>query len=229
MNGAQMSVDGGIGGVVAVAISAVDDEVEILGHVDGGVGGGADGHTLVTDDDGEEIVENDGAELVCEFETNRVMAVGERSGVQMREQMIVCVVDAEDKQWIKPNCIYFAPANYHLLVERGEFNLSTEGAVLFSRPSVDVLFESAADAYRDRLIAVVLTGANSDGANGVRRVNRAGGFVIAQDPATAEATEMPQSAIDTGRVDRILPLERIGPYLVELSNPKKAAVKAGRA
>ena len=146
-----------------------------------------------------------------------------------RRSTQLCVVDAEDKQWIKPNCVYFAPANYHLLVERGEFNLSTEGAVLFSRPSVDVLFESAADAYRDRLVAVVLTGANSDGANGVRRVKRAGGFVIAQDPATAEATEMPQAAIDTGRVDRILPLERIGPYLVEISNPKKTAVKAGRA
>ena len=141
----------------------------------------------------------------------------------------LCVVDAEDKQWIKPNCVYFAPANYHLLVERGEFNLSTEGAVLYSRPSIDVLFESAADAYRDRLVAVILTGANSDGANGIRRVKSAGGFVIAQDPKTAEAVEMPQSAIDTGRVDRILPLDRIGPYLVELSHPKKSTVKAGRA
>ena len=146
-----------------------------------------------------------------------------------RRSTKLCVVDAEDKQWIKPNCVYFAPANYHLLVERGEFNLSTEGAVLFSRPSIDVLFESAADAYRDRLVAVVLTGANSDGTNGVRRVKQAGGFVVVQDPATAEAPQMPQSAIDTGRVDRILPLERIGPYLVELSHPKNSNVKAGRA
>ena len=112
--------------------------------------------------------------------------------------------------------MYLAPADYHLLVERGQFSLSTEGAVAFSRPSVDVLFESAADAYRSRLIGVILTGANSDGALGVKRIKQKGGVVIVQDPASAEAPAMPQAAISAARVDRILPLDRIGPFLVEL-------------
>ena len=77
------------------------------------------------------------------------------------------VVDVEDKQWIKPGFVYLAPANYHLLVERGAFSLSVDDTVGHSRPSIDVLFESAADAYRENLIGVVLTGANADGARGV--------------------------------------------------------------
>lgn len=139
----------------------------------------------------------------------------------------LCVVDVDDKQWIKPNCIYFAPANYHLLIDKGEFNLSIDAAVAYSRPSVDVMFESGADAYGDRLVAVILTGANSDGARGVARIRKKGGFVIAQDPETAEAPQMPQAAIDTGLVDRILPLEKIGPYLVELCRTSGSFAKAG--
>ena len=126
------------------------------------------------------------------------------------------VVDVIDKQWIQPNCVYLAPADYHLLVERGAFSLSVDAAEAHSRPSIDVLFESAADAYADRLIGVILTGMNSDGARGVRRIKHRGGFVLAQDPATAEAPEMPRAAIDSGGVDRILPLDRIGPFLAEL-------------
>lgn len=126
------------------------------------------------------------------------------------------VVDADDKQWIKAGNVYLAPANYHLLVEDGEFSLSVDEAVAYSRPSIDVLFESAAEAYRDALIAVVLTGANSDGARGVERIKRYGGLVIVQDPETAEAREMPTAAIASTAVDRILPLDRIGPFLVEL-------------
>ena len=131
------------------------------------------------------------------------------------------VVDAEDKQWIKPGVIYFAPANYHLLVEKGELNLSVDDAVAYSRPSVDVLFESAAQAYGDKVIGVVLTGANSDGARGVAEIKKRGGFVVVQDPKTAEAPAMPEAAIAAARVDRILPLERIGPYLLELSRPER--------
>ena len=130
------------------------------------------------------------------------------------------VVDADDKQWVQPGHVYLAPANYHLLVERGpehgELSLSVDAAVAFSRPSIDVLFESAADAYGQTLIGVVLTGANSDGTRGAERIKQRGGFVIAQDPKTAEAPAMPEAAIAAGRVDRILPLERIGPFLVEL-------------
>ena len=129
------------------------------------------------------------------------------------------VVDVEDKQTIRRGTVYFAPANYHLLVEEGVFNLSVDDAVAYSRPSVDVLFESAADAYGDKLVAVILTGANQDGARGVARVKKHGGFVVVQDPKTAEAPAMPEAAIAATRVDRILPLDRIGSFLVELCSP----------
>ena len=126
------------------------------------------------------------------------------------------VVDVEDKQWIKPGTVYMAPADYHLLVEEGMFSLSVDEKVAFSRPSVDVLFESAADAYGDKVIGVILTGANEDGARGAATIKERGGFVIAQDPNTAEAPSMPEAAIAKARVDRVLPLENIGPFLVEL-------------
>jgi two-component system, chemotaxis family, protein-glutamate methylesterase/glutaminase len=134
----------------------------------------------------------------------------------LRRRAKLDVVDTNDKQWLKPGTIYLAPANYHLLVERGELSLSVDEAVSYSRPSVDVMFESAADAYGSAVVGVVLTGANADGAKGAARIKRRGGFVIAQDPATAESPAMPQAAIDETSVDRILPLERIGPFLVEL-------------
>jgi two-component system, chemotaxis family, protein-glutamate methylesterase/glutaminase len=125
------------------------------------------------------------------------------------------VVDAEDKQWIKSRTVYFAPADYHLLVAKGEFNLSVDDLVRYSRPSIDVLFESAADAYGPRLIGVVLTGANDDGAEGAKRIKRHGGLVVVQDADTAEAPVMPRAVIATGAVDQILRLEEIAPFLVE--------------
>ena len=138
----------------------------------------------------------------------------------LRRHTALNVVDTTDKEWIEPGTVYLAPANYHLLVqrekERGELSLSVDEAVAYSRPSIDVLFESAADAYGSGVIGVVLTGANADGARGAKRIKSRGGFVIAQDPATAESPAMPQAAIDTARVDRILPLDRIGPFLIEL-------------
>lgn len=134
----------------------------------------------------------------------------------LRRQTKLNVVDALDKQWIKPGTVYLAPANYHLLVSPGELHLSVDDAVAYSRPSVDVLFESAAEAYGSGVIGVVLTGANSDGAQGAKKIKDAGGFVVVQDPSTAEAPSMPESAIAAARVDRILRLERIGPFLVEL-------------
>jgi two-component system, chemotaxis family, protein-glutamate methylesterase/glutaminase len=134
----------------------------------------------------------------------------------LRRHSKLNVVDTVDKEWLKPGTVYLAPANYHLLVERGELSLSVDEAVAYSRPSIDVMFESAADAYGSGVIGVVLTGANSDGARGAVRIKKRGGFVLAQDPKTAESPAMPQAAIDATRVDRILPLERIGPFLVEL-------------
>jgi two-component system chemotaxis response regulator CheB len=124
------------------------------------------------------------------------------------------VVDADDKQWIQPGHVYLAPADYHLLVEKGELSLSVDEAVRYSRPSIDVLFESAADAYGAALIGVVLTGANEDGARGAKRIKRRGGVVIVQDPKTAEAATMPQAAIDSVGVDQILPLDKIASALI---------------
>jgi two-component system chemotaxis response regulator CheB len=129
------------------------------------------------------------------------------------------VVDAEDKQWIEPAHVYLAPADYHLLVERnddrGELHLSTEDPVRFSRPSIDVLFESAADAYGAQLIGVVLTGSNDDGTRGAKRIKQRGGLVVVQDPATAEAPEMPAAVAAAVKVDQVLPLEGIASFLAE--------------
>jgi two-component system chemotaxis response regulator CheB len=102
-------------------------------------------------------------------------------------------------------------------VEPEGFALSTEDMVQYSRPSIDVLFDSAADAYADELAAVVLTGANADGAYGLERVKRRGGVTIVQDPSSAEKRDMPQAAIATGAADHVLPLERIASKLVELT------------
>ena len=96
------------------------------------------------------------------------------------------------------------------------FALSIEEQVQHSRPSIDVLFDSAADTYGESLIGVILTGANHDGAYGLTRVKRRGGVTIAQDPATAERRDMPAAAIATGVVDHVLALEEIGPKLGEL-------------
>jgi two-component system chemotaxis response regulator CheB len=137
-----------------------------------------------------------------------------------RRQTDLKVVDADDKQWIESGHVYLAPAGYHLLIERngtrGELSLSVDEAVRYSRPSIDVLFESAADAYGDRLLAIVLTGANDDGARGAARIKARGGIVVAQDPVTAEAPAMPRSTIEVVQVDRILRLEEIAPFLFEV-------------
>jgi two-component system chemotaxis response regulator CheB len=126
------------------------------------------------------------------------------------------VVEADDKDLIEPGQVYLAPADYHLFVEAGSFALSTEAAVRFSRPSIDLLFESAADAYGKELVAVVLTGANDDGCRGVRAVKAAGGLTIAQDPSTAERPEMPTGAIGSGAVDLVLSLDAIADELNRL-------------
>ena len=147
---------------------------------------------------------------------HRHKASNEGLPTYLRSQTKLPVVDVDDKLYIRPGQVYLAPADYHLLVEQGSFDLSVDAAVSYSRPSVDVLFESAADAYRGAVVGVVLTGANSDGARGAVRIKKHGGFVIVQDPSTAEAPDMPRAAIEAVRVDRILPLERIGPFLVEL-------------
>ena len=95
------------------------------------------------------------------------------------------VTDAEDKEALVRGHVYLAPPDYHLLVERGTLALSVDERVQYSRPSIDVLFESAADAYGRRVVGVILTGANDDGAAGLLAIRRAGGFTMLQDPADA--------------------------------------------
>ena len=126
------------------------------------------------------------------------------------------VVPAADKEPLDPGRVYVAPADYHLLVEPGHLALSADEPVEFSRPSIDVLFESAAASYGPRTVGVLLTGMNQDGAAGLARIVAAGGYTVAQDPATAERGDMPAAAIARGAARRVLPLERIGPFLAEL-------------
>ena len=126
------------------------------------------------------------------------------------------VAEVEDKDPVEPGRVYLAPADYHLLVEPGHFALSTDVAVRFSRPSIDVLFETAADAYGPEVVAVVLTGANDDGCRGVVAVQAAGGRTLAQDPRTAERPEMPEGAIASGVVDAVLPIPALAAELNRL-------------
>lgn len=128
------------------------------------------------------------------------------------------VLEVEDKNPIIPAHIYLAPTDYHLLVEPGHFALSTEAPVLYARPSIDLLFESAADAYTCRAIGVVLTGANRDGASGLAAVKRKGGLAIVQDPTEAESSAMPTAAIAATQVDYILPVAEIASYLIKLAD-----------
>jgi two-component system, chemotaxis family, protein-glutamate methylesterase/glutaminase len=126
------------------------------------------------------------------------------------------VAEADDKLALEPGCVVLAPAGYHVLVEDGSVELSCEGRVQFSRPSIDVLFESAADSYGERMVAVVLTGANADGASGLAEVARRGGYTIVQDPETAERPEMPAAALAAVRPDAVLALPEIPARLREL-------------
>jgi two-component system chemotaxis response regulator CheB len=123
------------------------------------------------------------------------------------------VIEVMDKEEMRPGWVYVAPPDYHLLVEEGFFALSVDEPVRFSRPSIDVSFESAADSYGMDVIGVVLTGANPDGALGLSRIVAAGGYGVVQDPATAEVSVMPRAARQAVPEACVLPLEQIGPHL----------------
>jgi two-component system chemotaxis response regulator CheB len=127
------------------------------------------------------------------------------------------VREAEDKEPIQAGYVYLAPPDYHLLVDEGFLALSIDEPVAYSRPSIDVLFESAADAYGPGVVGVLLTGANQDGTRGLARIKKAGGYVVVQDPDSAEVAVMPESAIAGVAVDVIVPLDRIASVLVALA------------
>ncbi len=134
----------------------------------------------------------------------------------LQEKCALGVKEAEDKEPVKAGTIYIAPPDYHLLAEGdGHLSLSNEEPVLYSRPSIDVLFETAADAFGDRLIAIVLTGANEDGAAGARYIADKGGTVIVQNPELAEFATMPQAALDICPSAKKLSLDEIVEFLLE--------------
>jgi two-component system, chemotaxis family, protein-glutamate methylesterase/glutaminase len=134
----------------------------------------------------------------------------------LQAHSVLPVHEPDDKDAITTGRVHLAPADYHLSVERGRFSLSTEGRVCHARPSIDVLFESAADAYGGRAVGVILTGSGRDGARGVAWIKRAGGLVVVQEPATAESRHMPDAALTACDADHVLPLSGIAPFLTGL-------------
>lgn len=126
------------------------------------------------------------------------------------------VREADDKAELRPGCVLVAPAGYHVLVERGHVSLSTEAEVRFSRPSIDVAFDTAAEAYGSRAVGVVLTGANDDGSRGLAAIRRAGGMAIVQEPGSARYSAMPAAAVAAADPQWILPIEEIAERLVAL-------------
>ncbi len=130
------------------------------------------------------------------------------------------IKEADEKEKIETGNVYIAPANYHLMLEKDKtFSLTIDERVNFARPSIDVMFESAAEAFQKKLIGIVLTGSNSDGAKGIKRISELGGLAIIQDPETAESPTMPSSAIAAVQPDYILSLEKIVQLLIKITQP----------
>jgi two-component system chemotaxis response regulator CheB len=128
------------------------------------------------------------------------------------------IKEADEKEKVRTGHIYVAPSNYHLLIEKDKtFSLTIDERVNFARPSIDVLFESAAEVYREKLIGIILTGSNSDGAKGVKRIKDCGGLVIIQDPETAESSSMPSSALALIQPDYIVALNQISDLLIKIT------------
>ena len=143
----------------------------------------------------------------------------------LAEFCAIRVKEADEQERIAPGTAYLAPPNYHLQVERdGQLSLAADGYVSYARPSVDVLFESAAAAFGRAVIGVVLTGANADGARGLKAIKDGGGLAIIQDPADAESSQMPGAALAATEPDYLLPLADIAATLLRLA----AAAERGK-
>jgi two-component system chemotaxis response regulator CheB len=139
------------------------------------------------------------------------------------------VCEIEDKDQLKPNTVHIAPADYHVMIESGYFSLTVEEPVRFSRPSIDVMFDSAALTYGPGAIGVVLTGANEDGSRGLAHIAQRGGRALVQDPKTAEVPIMPQAAIRAVPSAEVLSLDKIPARLIELSQEKPKRKSASRS
>lgn len=142
------------------------------------------------------------------------------------------VREAQDKEPVEPGTIYFAAPDYHLLVDRTPEGLllamSNDEPVNFSRPAIDVLFESAADACGQRLLGIVLTGGNQDGAAGLQAIARAGGMTVVQDPQQAQVRYMPEQALAQGKIDEVLTLSQIADLLRSLAGAQAEQDKERR-
>ncbi len=137
------------------------------------------------------------------------------------------VCEIEDKDLLEPGRVYIAPADYHVMIERGYLSLTVEEPVRFSRPSIDVMFTSAGDTYGKEAIGVVLTGANEDGARGLAHIVKRGGKALVQSPKSAEVPIMPEAAIRAVPTAEVLQLPQLGKRLVALSQ-ETAPVLTGR-
>jgi two-component system chemotaxis response regulator CheB len=126
------------------------------------------------------------------------------------------VIEPDDKQGLHPGTVYLAPPDYHLLVDGRTLSLSVDEPVNFARPSIDVLFESAAESEFRTVVGVLLTASSDDGANGISAIARAGGITIVQDPQDAESPTAALAALDRCRVDHVLPVSEIANKLVEV-------------
>lgn len=132
------------------------------------------------------------------------------------------VKEADEQEPVLPQTVYLAPANYHLLIEKsGRFSFSVDPPVNFARPSVDILFDSAAEAYGRGLIGIILTGAGFDGSRGLLKVKQAGGVTIVQDPADAEMDSMPKSALQLQKADYVVPLSEMPSLLARLAKERQ--------
>lgn len=145
----------------------------------------------------------------------------------LQDMSDLTVTEAEDKDVLRPCHVYIAPPDYHLLVEDGQVTLNTEDPVRYSRPSIDVMFESAATAYGSGAIGVVLTGANQDGARGLTRIVALGGRAIVEEPASAEVPIMPEAARRAVPEAEVIPLQDIAERLVQMMSAVQMKRKAG--
>ncbi|RYZ61411.1 MAG: chemotaxis protein CheB [Chitinophagaceae bacterium] len=155
-----------------------------------------------------------------------VLVLHRRAGESMLTELLQDKTDwqvkeAEEKEVIIPGTFYIAPADYHLLVEKeGTFSLDYSERVHYSRPAIDVTFETAAEAYGPAVMALLLSGANQDGTAGLRKIKEAGGLVLVQDPAEAVVSYMPKFALDHVAVDHVLPLKKVAPLVQWLVGKK---------
>lgn len=137
----------------------------------------------------------------------------------LQTKTALLIREVEDKDLILSSCVYVGPAGYHLLVERGCFSLSTDAPVSYSRPSIDVLFDSASVSYGAQTIGVVLTCSSKDGVEGAVKIKERGGILLVQDPKTTQSDVLPRAVIETTNTDSILPLSELSKELVRICCP----------